>query len=345
MFQVRLPMAVAQGKDFAFEARARRATARVRPVSGARASSQAAAAQLLRRLAQERERDRRRRARKCRAGRRSSGRPGSVRGRRRKVKRQSAFGSWQGPCNFAHRAGPAGELILPLSRQDLADGGGYIAGHQAVLLQQLVGLAGFGVDILDAHELHGARMGFRHHLRHAHAQCRNPPGALRPPRWRRSRPRRGAMASRSIGLTVCMSITRAEMPSASSVSAASMRLRHQQAVGDDGDVATRPATWMALPISNFWLAVIDHRRLGTAGADEDRAHVRRRGADQRFGGGFVGRRDHHETRQRAGQRRFPRCSSARGRLRRSRCRCACPPPSHSRWDRRRRCGAVRSPCS
>ena len=147
---------------------------------------------------------------------------------------------------------------------------------------------------------HGSRFG--HHLRHAHAQ----PAIHQVLFGHHDGAGFGggaAMASRSSGFTVCMSITRAEMPSASSVSAASSAWATSRPLAMM--VTSVPsATSMALPISNFWSAVVDHRRLGTAGADEYRPHVRRGGAHQRLGGDLVGRRDHHEAGQRTGQPDF-----------------------------------------
>ena len=109
------------------------------------------------------------------------------------------------------------------------------------------------------------------------------------------------MASRSSGFTVCMSITRAEMPSASSVSAARMAWATSRPLAMMVDVgALRHLDGLA----DFELLVgaVNDGRLGPAGANEYRAHVRRGRADQRLGGGLIGRRDHHETRQRTGQR-------------------------------------------
>ncbi len=92
-------------------------------------------------------------------------------------------------------------------------------------------------------------MGLGHHLRHPHAQAaihqvlfRHHDGA--------GFGRGLRMASRSSGLTVCMSITRAEMPSASSVSAASRACATSRPLAMM--VTSLPsATWIALPISNF----------------------------------------------------------------------------------------------
>ncbi len=61
------------------------------------------------------------------------------------------------------------------------------------------------------------------------------------------------IASRSSGLMVCMSITRAETPSASSVSAARMDSATIRPVAIN--VTSEPSiNWMALPISNTWSA-------------------------------------------------------------------------------------------
>ncbi len=79
------------------------------------------------------------------------------------------------------------------------------------------------------------------------------------------------------------------------------RLRDQQSVGDDGDVlAFRHLDRFA----DFELLIggINDRRLEPAGADEHRADVRRGGAHQRLRGGFIGGRNHHEARQRTGER-------------------------------------------
>src|SRR5574340_1366260 len=62
--------------------------------------------------------------------------------------------------------GTAGLFAL----EDLSGGLGDVHAAQAVLIEQLVRRARFGVAG-QAHELHGARMRFGHYLRDAHAQA------------------------------------------------------------------------------------------------------------------------------------------------------------------------------
>ena len=122
-----------------------------------------------------------------------------------------------------------------------------------ILLQQFLGLAGFGVAVVNADKLHDARAGLRHHLRHADAEPAihqvlfgNHDGA-----GLRGGARDGIAVERLHGMHV---------DDAHGHALGFQRLRrqdglcHQQAVGDDGDVRAI-TTWMDLPISNVCPAV------------------------------------------------------------------------------------------
>ncbi len=148
---------------------------------------------------------------------------------------------------FGKELGVFHEQALSFARENLARGSGHIAGHQAVLVEQFVRLAGFRVAVAKAHEFHYARIRLGHHLGHSHTQ----PAIHQVLLGHHNRPGLSGGAADGFAVQrlhgVHINDARLNASAASKAWATSKPLAII--------VTSRPsATWIDLPISNFWSA-------------------------------------------------------------------------------------------